>query len=148
MRTRLFLIATLGLALLLVASPAQAIVYGEPDGNGHPNVGAILADYDDDNPGLEQLCSGTLIDEDVFLTAAHCTAYLESLGIPNNQIWVSFDQDVDPVTSRTRLIRGTWVTNPWYDQAQSDPGDLAVIRLSKAVRVAPARLPALGLLIG
>ncbi len=145
MRTRLFLIASFGLALLLMATPAQAIVYGEPDGNGHPNVGAVLADWDEDNPGIELLCSGTLIDEDIFLTAAHCTAFLESLDIPNNQIWVSFDQDVDPVTNRTRLIQGTWVTNPGYNWMQSDPGDLAIIRLRKAVGTTPGRLPALGL---
>ena len=59
--------------LLLAASlPAGAITYGQLDGNGHPNVGAIVAEYI--APGQKDLfCSGTLISPTVFLTAAHCT---------------------------------------------------------------------------
>lgn len=62
----------------------------------------------------------------MFLTAAHCTAFLDSLEIPSDEIWVSFDQDVEPITRSTKLIRGEWVTNPDFNQRQSDPGDLAV----------------------
>src|SRR3954453_17372700 len=62
------------------AGPASAITNGSPDGNGHPNVGALVADsvYSD---GTSTYCSGTLISPTVFLTAAHC----------------------DPGTSRTRV---------------------------------------------
>jgi secreted trypsin-like serine protease len=141
---RLLLIPVLALVLALEATSAQAIVYGEPDGNDHPNVGALIAEWRD--PGTkEQLCSGTLIDEDVFLTAAHCTVFLESLDIPNDQVWVSFDQDVDPVTNKTKLIRGTWVSHPDYGHDQSDPKDLAVVLLKKEVGRAPGVLPAVGL---
>jgi secreted trypsin-like serine protease len=145
LRFKLLVTGVLSIGLVLQATGAQAIVYGEPDGNDHPNVGGVLADWDNENPGVELLCSGTLIDEDLFLTAAHCTAFLESQGIPNNEIWVSFDQDLDPVTQRTKLIQGTWVTHPDYGHDQSDPKDLAVIRLSRELRLAPARLPVLGL---
>lgn len=145
MRTRLLAIAVVVTLVLLVAPLAQAITYGQPDGDGHPNVGALIAEWR--TPGVkEQLCSGTLIAPKVFLTAAHCTAYLESLGIPNDQVWVSFDQDVDPITPSTNLIQGTWVTNPGYNQRQSDSGDLAVVLFAKAVkRVTPASLPEAGL---
>jgi hypothetical protein len=145
-RTKLVLFGAVAGMLFFQASAAQAIVYGEPDGGAHPNVGAVLADWDEENPGIEQLCSGTLIDEDVFLTAGHCTAFLEFLGIPNDEVWVSFDQDVDPVTKRTRLIRGTWVTNSGFNQRQSDPGDLAVILLRRDVGTSPGLLPRIGLL--
>jgi hypothetical protein len=132
-----------GTVVGLTAAPAPAITYGERDGNGHPNVGAVIAEWRE--PGVkEQLCSGTLIDAKVFLTAAHCTAFLESLGIPKDQIWVSFAQDVDPVDPKT-LIRGSWVTNPAYNQRQSDPADLAVILLRKPGPAAPASLPTAGL---
>lgn len=136
------------LVLLLcaaLAAPALAITYGEPDGGRHPNVGALIAEWR--RPGVkEQLCSGTLIAPDVFLTAAHCTAYLESLGIPPDRVWVSFDEDVDPVTPSTHLIPGRWVTNPAYGPRQSDPGDLAVVLLERPVTgVRPARLPRAGL---
>jgi hypothetical protein len=37
-------IATLAVVLVLAfAGTASAVVYGQPDGNGHPNVGALLA---------------------------------------------------------------------------------------------------------
>jgi hypothetical protein len=59
--------------------------HGEPDGDGHPNVGALVAEWL--RPGEKQiLCSGTLIDEDLFLTAGHCTGFLESQGIED--VWV------------------------------------------------------------
>jgi hypothetical protein len=147
MRTyRYTLTAVVALTLVLFAvAPAGAITYGEPDGGDHPNVGALIAEWR--TPGVkEQLCSGTLIAPKVFLTAAHCTAFLESLGIPSDQVWVSFDQDVDPVTASTQLIQGTWVTNPDFNQRQSDPGDLAVVLFSKPVKgITPASLPTAGL---
>jgi hypothetical protein len=51
--------------LILSIGPAGAITFGQPDGNLHPNVGVLLADYDPDSPGPDILCSGTLIDEQV-----------------------------------------------------------------------------------
>jgi Trypsin len=59
------------IAALALTAPAGAITYGAPDGNGHPEVGALLAPqaYSD---GTWETCSGTLISPTVFLTAAHC----------------------------------------------------------------------------
>jgi hypothetical protein len=54
-------------ALLVLASlalgvgTAGAITFGQPDGDRHPNVGALLADWDPDSAGPDILCSGTLI---------------------------------------------------------------------------------------
>ena len=39
-----FFVAMLG--VLLVATPAEAIVNGEPDGDAHPNVGLLAFDVD------------------------------------------------------------------------------------------------------
>src|SRR5215217_9207217 len=66
-----FLAAAAIAAALTIAAPAGAITYGVPDGNGHPQVGALLAQqaYSD---GTWTTCSGTLISPTVFLTAAHC----------------------------------------------------------------------------
>lgn len=126
--------------ILAVVIPAAAITYGEPDGDRHPNVGAMVAELR--APGQKDLlCSGTLIAPKVFLTAAHCTAYLESLGI--SQVWVTFDSQF---TSRSKLIPGKMHTNPGYNQSQSDPGDIAVITFEKPVRgIKPASLPSAGL---
>ena len=70
---RRLVLALIALAALALgaAGPAAAITHGAPDGNGHPNVGGLLADqaYSD---GTWTYCSGTLISPTVFLTAAHC----------------------------------------------------------------------------
>jgi hypothetical protein len=68
-------------SLVLSIGPAGAITFGQPDGNRHPNVGVLPADWDPDSPGPDILCSGTLIARRVFLTAAHCTADLAAEGI-------------------------------------------------------------------
>ena len=59
---------TMVVALLFVFTlPALAITYGEPDGNDHPFVGSMVLRVPDE--GVFQWCSGTLISENVFLTA-------------------------------------------------------------------------------
>ena len=129
---------------LTLAPAAGAITYGEKDGATHQNVGALIAEG---RQGVvERLCSGTLISPRVFLTAAHCTAHLEARGIAADEVWVSFDVDVDPVTASTTLHRGRWVTNPRFSQRQSDAADLAVIVFEQDLAPTPAALPRAGLL--
>jgi V8-like Glu-specific endopeptidase len=84
------------------------------------------------------VCSGTLISRTVFLTAAHCTSYLQSLGA---RAYVSFDTHI---TAKSTLYAGTMFTNPGYNQTQAEPGDVAVVVLDKAARgITPAALPSL-----
>ncbi len=69
---RLFVLAaTLAVTVAFVPAPAQAINYGQVDGGAHPYV-ALVAMFDADDTYLGR-CSGSLIDEDVVLTAGHCT---------------------------------------------------------------------------
>jgi secreted trypsin-like serine protease len=127
-------------ATLVIAVPAEAITYGQPDANGHPNVGAVIRLRSDGQYRI--LCSGSLISPTVFLTAAHCTRFLESQGI--SDVWVTFDPTF---TQSSPRIHGTMHSNPLFNQAQSDPGDIAVITLDRAVtNVDPVQLPPLGLL--
>jgi secreted trypsin-like serine protease len=132
--------------LLLGAGRAGAITFGQPDGNLHPNVGALVADWDPDSPGPDVLCSGTLIAPTVFLTAAHCTAFLESEGI--TQAWVTFAADYDEdATAPAGLFAGTWVSHPEFGAGgASDTHDIAVVLLAQSPGIAPAELPAAGLL--
>jgi len=60
MRRGIMLAGIAILAALVLAAPAGAITYGAPDGEGHPQVGALLAPqaYSD---GTWAACSGTLI---------------------------------------------------------------------------------------
>lgn len=136
-------------AALTAASPAGAITFGQPDGNRHPYVGALIAEYDPDEAGPDLLCSGTLISPTVFLTASHCTAFLESEGIGASDVWVTFDPAYKP--GQSTLIGGTYFTHPEFGFSgpggRSDPHDIAVVVLDAPVAgVTPARLPTLNLL--
>jgi hypothetical protein len=128
------------LLVLLTSQNAAAITYGQPDGNGHPNVGAMIRLRSD---GVFRiLCSGSLISPTVFLTASHCTTFLEQQGI--SDVWVTFDSKF---TQKSKLLHGTMHSNPLFNQAQSDTGDIAVIVLDKAVtNLTPVQLPPAGLL--
>jgi Trypsin len=135
--------------ILAAAAPSGAITFGQPDGNRHPYVGALLADWDPDSPGPDVWCSGTLIAADVFLTAGHCTSFLEEQGI--SPVGVTFDPAYDEdATSPTGIFPGTVVTHPDFGFSgpggASDPHDLAVVLLDVAPGIAPAQLPTEGLL--
>lgn len=134
------IISVMGLTLTAVL-PAYAITNGQLDGNKHPNVGALIVELEKGKK--EHICTGTLISPTVFLTASHCTVILS----PDQEVWVSFDTQVYPVTSSTTLYSGRAITNPNYDRNRiSDPGDIAVVQLDKPVQgISPAKLPKAGL---
>lgn len=115
----------IGLAALILATaiPVGAITSGEPDEGEHPQVGQLLFFVPDaidsrfDDPGGWFSCSGTLIDDQVVLTAGHCTFAVgldgESTnpggdpaadtnddgvadnGTGGNDVWVSFEEEPD-----------------------------------------------------
>jgi secreted trypsin-like serine protease len=117
-------------ACLVTAAPAGAITFGSADGNAHPNVGGLVANqaYSD---GTWIYCSGTLISPTVFLTAAHCAE--------GDRVRVSFSSAYQ---NGDTVYNGTWHADPAYSQKQSDPHDIAVVVLDKAVKgITPAKLP-------
>ena len=118
------------LVFLLAASVAVfAITYGQPDGNRHPQVGALVGHFES---GTFPYCSGTLISPTVFLTAAHC-----DLG--STTVFVTFDTKF---SSRSKLITGTFYRDPQYNFSQDDPHDIAVVVFDKPVKgITPAQLP-------
>jgi hypothetical protein len=147
MSRKIFAISITLILLLVLFTPALAITYGEPDGDEHPNVGSIVLDIP--GLGLFQSCTGTLIADDVFLTASHCTVnldyYVDAYGA---SIWVTFDPTI---TSGGNFYSGEWHTNPNYNGFQgqygsSDPGDIAVIVLDESPGITPASLPTAGML--
>lgn len=142
MRRNLAAVAVALLALVLVPGPAQAIVGGQPDGNDHPYAGLILV------PG-QGVCSGTLIDEDVVLTAGHCTDFFDQAGF--EEVLVTFDSEaaVDKETWLPIEGEGTWyeasdwITHPDYVEAEWPfTYDYGVILLEEEVEgIEPANLP-------
>lgn len=148
--TRVLTIA--GALLALGAAPLSAITFGQLDGDEHPDVGAMVVRIGTD---VFPVCSGTLVgparDEPVFLTAAHCTAFLDEVvpTIPGAEVLVTFDSKVDAAGD---LIAAEWVTNPGWAYGKgkggkSDAHDVAVLLLEESPSgVTPARLPTAGLL--
>jgi hypothetical protein len=118
-------------AALLGATGALAITNGEPDGNRHPEVGALLVQQAFSDGTWEE-CTGTLIAPRVFLTAEHCD---EGVARVN----VTFDSSYSYPSGTT--YAGTWHGDPAFNKSQSDPHDIAVVVLDKPVRgITPARL--------
>lgn len=122
------------LTMLAFASPAGAITNGVPDGQGHPNVGGLVSatQFSD---GTWLYCSGTLISPTVFLTAAHCDEDGADVTVTFDTAYVDGD----------KVYSGTFEADPLYSQSQSDPHDIAVVVLDKAVKaITPAKLPTAG----
>lgn len=150
---RLWKSAVAGVLMALVGAPALAITWGQPDGNAHPNVVAVLFQRPD---GLYS-CTGTLLTPYVVLTAGHCT---EEGGVVNIRTWVRNDPDIDAAIANElpsypgaiAWLNATWVTaqavpHPQYDDyaAFPDTYDVGVLLLSEPIVVAEyGALPTLG----
>jgi hypothetical protein len=69
-------LAALSLLIALVmCSPAGAVDNGVPDRDRHPSVGMLGFDFDAEGPSPPFFfCSGSVLSDRAFLTAAHCIA--------------------------------------------------------------------------
>ena len=150
MRNRISVVLISVTILLLAAMPVFAITGGQEDENGHPYGALLLV------PGYT-FCSGTLIDEDVVLTAGHCTNFWDQAGI--TEVFVTFDSQaaVDPgtwaPTNGTWYVAHSWETHPDYVDADWPfTHDYGLVRLDGTVSgIIPAVLPSendVDLLIG
>jgi hypothetical protein len=149
---------TLGLAAGGAALPAAAVTGGEPDGNGHPNVGLILY-YTEEG---RFRCSATLVSPTVLLTAAHCTdgtlgstlVTFESViaEAPPSPFPVAEDPDegyTDEELAEAGYLSGTAHTHPDYsDFTDLDTwNDVGVIVLDEPVtNIEPAEIAEVGTL--
>lgn len=135
------LVAGLSVAGLAPAQTGDA----QPDGNGHPNVGALLRKRADGH--LTILCTGTLVSPRVFLTAGHCTDFMiNTLHQPD--AYVTFDPNFGtPTNVFATPYHGTLITNPdWHQPYQNDT---AIVLLdAPVVGIAPAKIAPLGFLDG
>lgn len=152
------LLCVLGLFLLVAAAclflvprPSKAITYGFVDSNNtYSNTGAFIVKTTSGQ--IFPICSGTLITPTVFLTAGHCTSFFTaSLAPEGDTAFVSLDGSIpfgNLTSNKTKLIAVSYVvTNPNFNQSQSDSGDIGVLILGSQVRSAtPANLPQCGLL--
>jgi hypothetical protein len=143
---RLLLIPLMALGLLVGSvSPALAITGGQPDGEGHPYEALLLV------PGTG-FCSGTLIDEDVILTAGHCTHFFDEANVSEVLVSFSPQPDVDdnwsPVDPIDWYVATSWTTHEKYVDAEWPfTYDYGLLYLDRNVTdITPALLPSKGLL--
>ncbi|WP_319462485.1 trypsin-like serine protease [Micromonospora sp. RTP1Z1] len=149
-------------AAMAAAAPASAInTYKAQPAPERTEVGALIVQWDrDGNPGtpdvVDWYCSGTMIDENTFLTAAHCTTDWPT----GARFYVSLAQDVQgaldaagtPAEKAAVGVEGTQHTSPDYPGNSADAHDIAVIEFNdtQAAELAqrwpfnPATLPAAG----
>jgi secreted trypsin-like serine protease len=112
--------------------------------NTYSNVGALLAKRADGS--LTIICTGTLISPRVFLSAAHCTSFMESIG--QSRAYVTFDPAFG--LNADRSIRstpnvGTIHTIATYKAPYQN--DIGIVLLDKAVKgIAPVKLAPVGFL--
>ena len=141
MYRRPLVLAAVVAIMLAVVPVAEAITFGQPDGDGHPNVGAMIVLEPD---GIKYFyCSGTLIAPNVFLTAAHCTAAAAAYGADPHDVFVTFDSVWN---ENATLHQGTYDLNPNYGHDSHDANDVAVIILDDSIEdIVPATLPTAGL---
>lgn len=146
MRKQVSAAIVLVLALFPV-SPAGAISDGVPD-TEHPNVGALLLELSPVGlPGeIVQICTGSLVSPEYFLTSSHCLAFLEPEGFGSENLFISFEQDVFPTPSD--LIATTdFAIHPNALRKPSDADDVGVVTLAESITgIAPIELPPEGFL--
>jgi hypothetical protein len=141
-------LVTVAVATVILAAGLALAQTGDavPDGNGHPNVGALLMPRADGS--LRTICSGTLISPRVFLTASHCTAFEEENGFTTS--YVTFDPNfgTDPNHDIfSTPYAGEIVTNPDYKPPYHS--DVSLILLDQPVGgIMPAQIAPSGLLDG
>jgi hypothetical protein len=162
--------AALGLgALTMTPTTASAInSYNSSPAPERTEVGAFMALWDNTGDGVpdrfDWVCSGTMIDADTYLTAAHCTDDWPA----GTRFFVSLEQDVqgpldaaaaagltaqqtaDQFLADGLAVEATPHQDPAYPGPASDPHDIAVLDFSdRAVTPAdvwtftPAHLPTL-----
>lgn len=156
MRRTLLAALAAGALALVTAAPSSAVnTYNSAPAPERTEVGAVVGLYDRDGDGLldrfRWFCSGTMVDDDTFLTAAHCLT-----GLEDDRWFVSLEQDVQalldaydekfgPVpTDPARLeeyveakaayfleqgwvVEGTTHSDPAYPGTSADSHDIGVI---------------------
>jgi hypothetical protein len=134
--------ATAAACALALSAPAVAInTYNATPAPERSEVGAFVAQWDDDgDPStpdrVDWVCSGTMISQSVYLTAAHCTTDWPE----GTRLGVSLAQNTQKALdtwsaagySGTALfdkvaVEGTPHSDPAYPGPASNPHDIAVL---------------------
>jgi hypothetical protein len=157
-----------GATSVALALPAAAInSYNATPAPERTEVGAFVALWDNTGDGVpdrfDWVCSGTMVDDDTYLTAAHCTDDWPA----GTRFFVSLEQDLQPLIDANAALTPSaqaalflakgWVVegdthqDPAYPGNSSDAHDIGVIDFTdRAVtpqdvwNFTPATLPTAG----
>jgi Trypsin len=158
--------ALTGSALTLSVPAAAISSYNSSPAPERHEVGALVAQYDHDGDAstpdrVRWVCSGTMISEDVYLTAAHCTTDWPA----GTRLGVSLAQDTQAAITdasaaglsgsalfRAVAVEGTPHSHEAYPGNASNSYDVAVLTFDTAAAAelerwgdfTPARLPTAG----
>lgn len=132
------------LGLVTWTAPASAITFGEPDGNGHPYVGMLVIEVDDEILGI---CSGSLVANQVFVTAAHCILGGLAFGAEPGSFGVIFDEVPGEAST---IWWGDETVHPLaFSGGRNNVFDIAVLELDASPGITPhAQLPTAQLVDG
>jgi len=152
---RKFMLIILLISTISISGPLTAGI-GIPDGdNTYENVGVLIIFDLDASPypvgnNVSTFCSGVLITEVHFLTAAHCIDWISTVGSP--YVGVSFSNAAAPIIEST-IPATAYYMHPEYPAGQwvspgSSPGagfglsnDLGIVELQYPPGITPAALP-------
>jgi secreted trypsin-like serine protease len=146
---RLIAFAATAIAALALAGSASPLIGGSPTGTSqYTNVGAFGVVI---NGEFFEVCSGTLIEPNVVLTAGHCTVFFEALETrATNPLNVVFTLHPSPTASSTFYDAIEFFTHPDYvDELRGNSKcglfgqcttDVGLVELATASSVAPAEL--------
>jgi hypothetical protein len=127
------IIVTIFVMLMGLAISADAITYGEKDGEGHPYVGLIIFEGQQSPVGTQWPCSGTLLSPTVFLTAGHCTYWADKA-----RVWFDSDlrNNLDYPSGGTNSVEAVEIhTHPGFDGYVTFPNtsDIGIVILGEPV---------------
>ncbi|HSK80829.1 MAG TPA: trypsin-like serine protease, partial [Thermoanaerobaculia bacterium] len=147
LKKRVAVIGALLLTLGLPVPPASAITGGEPDGNGHPAVGAVLAFVP--NRPRPLLCTGVLVHPQVVLTAGHCLHGFLARGVAASDVVVRFEPDFDAPGVTDRAVAQGMIHPDYLPGREREHyrEDISVLILAEPVTdIVPAQKAGLGFL--
>src|SRR5262245_30815431 len=137
--------ATAAACALTLSVPALAInTYNATPAPERSEVGSLVAQWDDDgDPStadrVDWVCSGTMVSDTVFLTAAHCTTDWPE----GTRLGVSLDQNTQAALDAAHAsgkrgsdlfnavaVEGTPHSDAMYPGPASNPHDIAVLQFA------------------